>query len=95
MQRLIDYFRLTPETLDKLILTISVLFVLTLAKFIGNLIVKRRVPDDMKAYHWRRALLYSYTVLLIILIGLHLDQGTKVLDDDLGVGQCRYRYCHA
>lgn len=85
MQRLIDYFRLTPETLDKLILTISVLFVLTLAKFIGNLIVKRRVPDDMKAYHWRRALLYSYTVLLIILIGSIWIKGLRSLTTILGL----------
>ncbi len=85
MQSLVEYLKLSPDTLNKLVLTAGILIVLTLARFIGNFIVRKRIPDDMKAYHWRRAILYIYTFLLFLLIGSIWIKGLRSLTTIVGL----------
>ena len=85
METLSQYLKMSPETLEKLILSLVILVILTLMKFAGNFIVRRQVKDDMKAYHWRRAMLYIYTFLLIIIIGSIWIKGLRSLTTILGL----------
>ncbi|MDD4961907.1 MAG: hypothetical protein PHX07_06685 [Candidatus Marinimicrobia bacterium] len=66
-------------------LSLGIIIFLTIARFISNYLVKRKIPDDMKAYHWRRTILYSYTVLLIILAGSVWIKGLRSLTTILGL----------
>jgi len=85
MQSLSEYLNLSPELLQKLILTIVLLLLLSLVRFLCNVIIKRRIPDAMKSYRWRRAILYSYSVLLIVLIGPIWIKGIASLTTFLGL----------
>jgi len=85
MQSLNEYLNLSPELLQKLILTIVLLLLLSLVRFLCNVIIKRRIPDAMKSYRWRRAILYSYSVLLIVLIGPIWIKGIASLTTFLGL----------
>ncbi len=85
MQSLSEYLNLFPEFLKKLILTIVLLLLLSLVRFLCNVIIKRRIPDAMKSYRWRRAILYSYSVLLIVLIGPIWIKGIASLTTFLGL----------
>lgn len=85
MQSLSEYLNLSPELLKKLILTIVLLLLLSLVRFLCNVIIKRRIPDAMKSYRWRRAILYSYSVLLIVLVGPIWIKGIASLTTFLGL----------
>jgi len=85
MQSLSEYLNLSPELLQKLILTIVLLLLLSLVRFLCNVIIKKRIPDAMKSYRWRRAILYSYSVLLIVLIGPIWIKGIASLTTFLGL----------
>ena len=85
MQSLSEYLNLSPELLKKLILTIVLLLLLSLVRFLCNVIIKKRIPDAMKSYRWRRAILYSYSVLLIVLIGPIWIKGIASLTTFLGL----------
>lgn len=85
MQSFSEYLNLSPEFLKKLILTIVLLLLLSLVRFLCNVIIKRRIPDAMKSYRWRRAILYSYSVLLIVLIGPIWIKGIASLTTFLGL----------
>lgn len=85
MQSLSEYLNLSPELLKNLILTIVLLLLLSLVRFLCNVIIKKRIPDAMKSYRWRRAILYSYSVLLIVLIGPIWIKGIASLTTFLGL----------
>ena len=85
MQSLSEYLNPSPELLKKLILTIVLLLLLSLVRFLCNVIIKKRIPDAMKSYRWRRAILYSYSVLLIVLIGPIWIKGIASLTTFLGL----------
>ncbi|MCF7832003.1 MAG: mechanosensitive ion channel family protein [Candidatus Marinimicrobia bacterium] len=85
MKAFFESLSVPPEVLEKLIISIIFFIVLTLIKFLSNLIVRKRVKDDKKAYSWNRAIVYIYTVLLIILIGSVWVKGMKSLTTFLGL----------
>ena len=85
MQSLSEYLNLSPEFLKNLILTMVLLLLLSLVRFLCNVIIKKRIPDAMKSYRWRRAILYSYSVLLIVLIGPIWIKGIASLTTFLGL----------
>ncbi len=67
MEFLNHYWNISPENLEKLLVSVGIIAILTLAKILAGLIIKRRVIDVKRGYLWRRAVLYIYTVLLILL----------------------------
>lgn len=86
MELLSQYVNLSPRTIEKLLLSIGILLFLTLIRFIAALIIKKRLTDDiMHAYHWRRAVLYTYTILVILLIGQIWIEGIGSLTTFLGL----------
>ncbi len=80
-----QYFNLTPEVMDKLILSIFIFLFLSGLKFLINFIIKRRVSEIKIAYHWRNVVLYLYTFLLIILVGQIWVRGMASLTTFLGL----------
>lgn len=84
-ENLNQYFNISPENLEKILLSLGVFIVLLLGKFLSDMLIKKKIPDDRRVYHWRRALLYSYTVLLIILIGSIWIKGIRSLTTILGL----------
>ncbi|MEA3391507.1 MAG: mechanosensitive ion channel [Candidatus Marinimicrobia bacterium] len=85
MQSFFESLKIAPETLEKLIFSVAILLFFTLLKILSNVIVRKRVSDDMKSYRWNRAILYSYTILLIILIGSIWIKGMKSITTFLGL----------
>ncbi|MDZ7821057.1 MAG: mechanosensitive ion channel family protein [Candidatus Marinimicrobia bacterium] len=85
MKMLSEYLKISPEVIEKLIVSLTVLVILTIIRFLGNYAVRKRIQDDMKAYHWRRAVLYIYTVLIIIFIGSIWVKGLRSLTTILGL----------
>ena len=85
MQSLSEYLNLSPELFEKFVLTLALLLFLSVLKLLCNTIIRRRIADPMKAYHWRRASLYTYTLLLIILIGSIWTKGIASLTTFLGL----------
>jgi len=85
MKAFFESLSIPPVVLEKLIISIIFFVVLTLIKFLSNLIVRKRVKDDKKAYSWNRAIVYIYTVLLIVLIGSVWVKGMKSLTTFLGL----------
>ena len=63
---------------ERIIKTIIILILLSAGKFLGNLIIRRRNLDVKVAYQWRRAVLYIYTITLILLIGFIWTSGTGI-----------------
>ena len=85
MQLFNEYLSLSPEIFKLLISTIVIFIVLSAGKFLCNLIIKRRNLDVKIAYRWRRAVLYIYTLLLIVMIGPIWTRGITSLTTFLGL----------
>jgi small-conductance mechanosensitive channel len=85
MQSLSEYLNLSPALLEKLVITIFILLFLSLGKFLCNIVIRRRIADAMRAYRWRRAILYAYTLLLLLLIGPIWTKGIASLTTFLGL----------
>ncbi len=85
MQLLSEYLHISPQTLEKFILSIGILALLSLIRFLSNLIIRRRIQDVKRAYYWRRAFLYTYTLLLVLLIGQIWVEGISSLTTFLGL----------
>lgn len=80
-----EYLDLSPQTLQKLMLSIGILVFLSLARILANSIVKRRIEDARRAYFWRRAVLYTYSLLLLLLIGRIWIKGIDSLTTFFGL----------
>lgn len=85
MQSLREYINLSPVLLEKIILTMIVFLLLSFGRFLVNSIIKRQIEDDMKSYHWRRSVLYTYTLLLLVLMIPIWTKGIASLTTLLGL----------
>ncbi len=84
-QFLDEYLSLSPEIIEKLILTLVILILLSGVKLLINIFIKRRVEDVKSSYRWRHAVLYTYTILLVLLIGPIWIRGITSLTTFLGL----------
>lgn len=85
MQLLKEYFILSPEIFNRLVPTIVIFLLLSGGKFLCDIIIKRRFTDVTSSYRWRRFILYTYTILLILLIGPIWTRGMTSLTTFLGL----------
>jgi small-conductance mechanosensitive channel len=85
MQSLSEYLHVSQDTLKKLILSLVILILLSALRFIANTVVRKRTVDIKQAYRHRRAILYTYTVLLILLIGPIWVKGISSVTTFLGL----------
>jgi small-conductance mechanosensitive channel len=85
MQLLKEYFNLSPEIFNRLVTTIVIFLLLSGGKLLCDIIIKRRFTDVKSSYRWRRFILYTYTILLILLIGPIWTRGMTSLTTFLGL----------
>ena len=85
MQSLTAYVNLSPELFEKIVLTLVVVFFLSLGRLLINIIIKRRIADAMKAYRWRRTILYATTLLLLVWVGSIWIKGIASLATFMGL----------
>ena len=85
MQSLSEYLHVSTETLQKLMLSIGIFVVLSAIRFASNLVMRKRIADTKQAYRYRRAILYAYSALLILLIGPVWVKGIASLTTFLGL----------
>jgi small-conductance mechanosensitive channel len=85
MQSIGEYLHVSHDTLVKLILSIVIFIVLSAVRFMANTVMRKRTVDPKQAYRYRRAILYTYTVLLILLIGPIWVKGIASLTTFLGL----------
>jgi len=76
---------IAPAVLEKLTLSLGIIFILTLGKILANRIIRRKIEDGKRMYLWHRAVLYIYNVLLILLIGYTWIEGVRHLTTVLGL----------
>ena len=74
-----------PEIFDRFIKTVVIFLLLSAGKFLCDLIIKRQNLDAKVAYRWRHAVLYTYTILLILMIGPIWTLGMTSLTTFLGL----------
>lgn len=85
MPPLSQYVTVTPETLNKITWTLLVIVLLTIARYIGTILIKQQTEDAMKIYHGRRAIMYLYTLLILLLVGMIWTRGLVSLVNFLGL----------
>ena len=51
MHLLSEYFDISPELSEKLIISIGIFLLLSIGKFLCNFIVKKRITDIKRVYH--------------------------------------------
>jgi small-conductance mechanosensitive channel len=79
-----QYESLSPQG-RRLVQSFLILFCLTLARFLANFIVRRRLSDVKRAYRCRRGILYVYTFLLVFMIGSVWVEGIQSLSTMVGL----------
>lgn len=85
MSSFFESFSISDATLKKLLFSAIIFIALTLIKILGNLIVRKRVDDSARSYKWNRAIMYSYAVLVIVLVGSIWFKGMKSITTFLGL----------
>jgi small-conductance mechanosensitive channel len=85
MKTFFQSLAISPETFEKLVITAIIIVVLTVLKILGNLIIRKKMTDDAKAYKWNRAVFYIYAVLMIVVIGPVWIKGMKSITTFLGL----------
>ncbi|HET6349137.1 MAG TPA: mechanosensitive ion channel domain-containing protein [Candidatus Krumholzibacteria bacterium] len=85
MQHLSEFLHLSPDVLHKLLLSLGILLLVTVGRLALQLVLRRRITDRRHRYRAHRALLYAYSVLLILLIGPIWIEGISSLTTFLGL----------
>ena len=85
MQRLSEYFKISPELLEKILLSLVILLLLSAIRYLLNLVIRKRVAEARRVYGYRRSVLYTYTFLLFFLIGPIWIKGLSSLTTVLGL----------
>ncbi len=80
-----ESFSISDATWRKILFSGIIFLVLTLLKLMANFIIKKRVKDDANLYRWNRAILYIYSIFLIILVGSVWFKGMKSITTFLGL----------
>lgn len=68
LQQVAQWFDDSP-TFTKVLSSLLILAVLWLSRFLACKMLKRRVEDTARVYHFRRIISYVYSFLMVILIG--------------------------
>ncbi len=68
MNTLSEYLHISPELLQKIVLSSIIFIVLSSLRFSAIYFIKRKDFEPKQAYFFRRTVLYTYSVILILLI---------------------------
>lgn len=69
MEVLRQYLHMSPKTLERLFLSAVTFGILWLLMRLAISITRRKVTDVHRSYHVRRVIVYTYAVLLLLLVG--------------------------
>lgn len=83
MEFLSEYLQMSPQILEKLI--ISIVIILSIARLLANIILRRRIEDIKRRYTARRTMFYVYTLLLIVFVGQVWIKGIGSISTFLGL----------
>jgi len=90
MHALSEYLHISPELLQKLVLSLAILCALSAVRFMANLLLRRKVTDPKLVYRFRSVILYTYTALLILLVGPIWVTGLASLGTFLGLASAGF-----
>ena len=85
MQTILEYLQINPNLFNKIELSIFILLILLLGKIVANRVIRRKIDNPKRKYHLNRAVLYVYTILVIILVGHIWISGIQSLTTFLGL----------
>ncbi len=68
MDTISEFLNIKPELFQKIILTLTIFIVLTVLRAIASYFIKKKGLEPKQAYYFRRAVLYTYSIILIFLI---------------------------
>jgi len=85
MKTLLDMLKVSPELGTKIATSIVILMVLWGFRFVGCVLAKRKVKDLARFYHWRRFIVYTYSLLALVLIGRIWIKGIDSVATFLGL----------
>ncbi len=85
MEQIGNFLNISTENLNKLLISLVIVFGLTILRIIIMIVVKKTVTDPKQFYYSRRTTLYLYTFFLIILIGPIWIRGIGSLSTFLGL----------
>jgi small-conductance mechanosensitive channel len=78
-------FQVSPDLLEKLSLSLAILVLLLVLRFALVSFLRRKIADPRLLYRSHRAILYAFTILLIVLVGPIWLKGIASLTTYLGL----------
>lgn len=81
---ILEAISLSPEMRYKLLVSLLVFTVLWLMRKVSCSIMRRKITDLAKYYHWRRIIDYAFWILIILLIGADWIKGIQSIATILG-----------
>ncbi|MFC1601877.1 mechanosensitive ion channel family protein [Candidatus Sumerlaeota bacterium] len=85
MENLANYLNIDLELLGKLTASLSTILVLILIKIAANIIIRNKIPDPKRAYYYRRATLYVFSLLAVLFVGPIWIEAIDTLTTFLGL----------
>lgn len=85
IEQIAAFWKLSPESAERILLTGSALVILFLLKEITCRVVNRNVEDDKRRYHARKSITYIYGAVLFLLIGSIWFRGMSSVGTFLGL----------
>lgn len=68
METFSEYLNISPELLQKIVLSIIIFIVLSILRISAIYLIKRKNFEPKQAYYFRRTVLYTFSITLILLI---------------------------
>ncbi len=85
MEELLGQLNISAELARKIITSFSILLLLWMARWVACAVMKRRVTDDTRFYHYRRALVHFTVFLAFLFVGRIWIKGIDSLATFLGL----------
>ena len=85
MKNFFEYLQVNPALLNKIELSIVIFLILLLCKMVANRVIRKKVEDPKRKYHFNRIVLYIYTALVIVLVGHIWVSGIESITTFLGL----------
>lgn len=85
MTEILNNFRIEEVVVNRILTSLVLLFFLWLVKTLVCSLLRRKIEDPSRFYHWRRMVIYVYSLLAILLIGRIWVKGIDSLAQLIGL----------
>ncbi len=82
---ILSNFKLDPVMTERLVTSLVLIVFLWLVKTLICSLIRRKITDPVKYYHWRRIVVYAYSILVLVLIGRIWVKGIDSLAQLIGL----------